>query len=299
MFYLSQAQKKSVQKFLHFTGSQSLVRARFGLVMALGLSSLLGLSACSSSKKLTQEESCQEKWDKIKIKYEKKKYAESKEPLSELISSCPGSPFTEEAAFDLGEAHFKLGEWIEAETEYTSFLKDFPASKKYSELARWRLAKVAANQVEPPNRDQTKTLDAIQNYETFLDEYPESKYADTAKVELEKLKDQLVAKKMLIAHLYTRMNEPQAAAIYYKSMIKEYGSRVNLRDVNLKLAECYIELNQFDEADAYLAKFDGIAADDPFKGKVKQAFAQLSKARSKIDKQKKEEQDQVKRQESM
>lgn len=260
---------------------------------------LFAFPGCSSHKKLTQEESCQERWDKLKVKYDKKKYVEVKEPLSDLVSSCPGSPFTEEALFDLGEAHFKLEEWIEAETEYGAFLKDFPTSKKYAELARWRLAAVAANQVEPPNRDQTKTLDAIQGYETFLDEYPDSKYADTAKVQLEKLRDQLVSKDMLVAHLYSRMDEPQAAAIYYKQILKEFGTRVNQRDINLKLAECYIEMQQFDEAESFLSKFDGMAKDDPFRDKVKKAYTELAKARSKVDRQKKEEQEQGKRQETM
>jgi outer membrane protein assembly factor BamD len=266
---------------------------------AMVLMAMLTLLGCSSSKKLSQEASCQEKWEKAKTKFAKKKYTDAKEPLSDLISACPGSNFTEEALFDLAEAHFNLEEWIEAESEYGAFLKDFPASKKYAELARWRLAAVAANQVEPPNRDQTKTLEAIQGYETFLDEYPDSPYADTAKTQLDKLKDQLVTKKMQIARLYTRMDEPQAAAIYYKSMLKEFGTRVNQRDINLKLAECYIKMLQFEEADAFLAKFDGIAKDDPFLGKVKQAFNDLAKARAKVDRQKKEEQDLSKRQEPM
>ncbi len=260
---------------------------------------LLALPGCSSHKKLTQEESCQERWDKLKVKYEKKKYVEVKEPLSELVSSCPASNFTEEALFDLGEAHFKLEEWVEAETEYGAFLKDFPASKKYAELARWRLAEVAANQVEPPNRDQTKTLDAIQSYGAFLDEYPDSKYADTAKTQLDKLRDQLVAKQMMVAHLYSRMDEPQAAAIYYKQLLKDFGNRVNQRDINLKLAECYIEMQQFDEAESFLSKFDGIPKDDPFREKVKKAYAQLAKARSKVDRQKKEEQELGKRRDTM
>ncbi len=259
----------------------------------------IGLSGCFGHKKLTQEESCQEKWDKARAKFEKKHYLESKEPLSELVTSCPGSAFTEEAMFDVGESHFRLEEWIEAETEYSSFLKDYPASKKYGELAHYRLAQVNSNQVEIPARDQTKTTDAIKSYGSFLDEYPESVYADSAKTQLEKLKDQLAAKQMMIARLYTRMDEPQAAAIYYKNLLKEYGGRVNQREISLKLADCYIQLNQFDEAESYLVKFDGIAKDDPFRLQVKTAYQKLEAARSKLARQKKVEKEQEKRSESM
>jgi outer membrane assembly lipoprotein YfiO len=265
--------------------------------LACAALSALAFAACS--KKLTKEEGCQEKWDKIAPKFAKGKYVQSKEALNELVTSCPGSPFTEEALFDLGESHFHLEEWEEAESEYNSFLKDFPASKKYGELVRYRIAQATGKQVETPTRDQTKTLEAITAWENFLDEYPEGSRADSAKGELEKLRDLLAAKQMMIARLYARMDEPQAAAIYYKNVLKEFGGRVNERDVNLKLAECYIKMSQFDEAESYLAKFDGIAKDDPFREKVRQAYKDLEKARTKLAREKKEEQEQGKRQEPM
>lgn len=264
------------------------------LVAVLGA---FALSACSSSKKLSQEESCQARWDKLHAKFEKKKYNEIRDLYSDLVTSCPGSNFTEQAAFELGEIQYNLGDWMEAENEYSAFLKDFPASRQYGEIANYKRAMASAKQVGIPQRDQSKTQEAIQSFEQFLDEYPDSKYADTAKTEIEKLTEKLVAKQLQIARLYNRMDEPQAAAIYYKNIIKEYGGRVDLRDINLKLAQCYIDMHQFDEAETYLTKFDGIAKDDPFKEKVKSAYQSLEKARNALAKEKKEEQG--KRQEPM
>src|SRR4051794_34279266 len=80
-------------------------------------------AGCSSSKKLTQQEDCQAKWAKLHGKFDKKKYQDVKEPLNELITSCPGSNFTEEAFFDLAESYFSLKDWVEAESEYSSFFK--------------------------------------------------------------------------------------------------------------------------------------------------------------------------------
>lgn len=256
------------------------------------------LSGCAG-KKLSQEESCQARWEKLHAKFEKKRFNEIRDPYGDLISSCPGSPFTEQAAFELGEIQYRLEDWMEAESEYASFLKDFPASRRYGEEAHYRMARAAANQVGIPSRDQSKTVEAIQTFEQFLDEYPDSKFSDTAKTELERLTGKLVAKQLQIAKLYQRMDEPQAAAIYYKNILKEYSGRVDLREINLKLTQCYIEMKQFDEAEAYLAKFDGIAKDDPFKEKVKQAHQSLEKARNRFAKEKREEQEQGKRQEAM
>jgi outer membrane assembly lipoprotein YfiO len=267
-------------------------------VLPAALGALLAFPGCS--KKLTKEEGCQEKWDKVAPKIAKGKFnPQTKDALSEIVTTCPGSPFTEEAMFDLGEAHMHLEEWEEAETEFNSFLKDFPNSKKFGELARYRSAQATAKQVEGPAKDQTKTLEAITAWENYIDEFPDSPRADSARGEIDTLKSILARKQMMIARLYSRMDEPQAAAIYYKEALKEYGGRVNERDVNLKLAECYIRMGQFDEAEAYLSKFDGIAKDDPFREKVKQAYKDLEKARTKLAREKKEEQEQGKRQEAM
>jgi outer membrane assembly lipoprotein YfiO len=271
-------------------------RPSFPFILA-ALSAFLALAGCS--KKLTKEEGCQEKWDKVAPKFAKGKYIQSKEPLTEIVTSCPGSPFTEEAMFDLGEVHYHLEEWEEAESEFNNFRKDFPNSRKFSERASYRIAEVTGKQVDGPARDQTKTLEAIMAWENYLDEYPEGPRADSAQGEIDKLKSILAEKQMMIAHLYSRMDEPQAAAIYYKEVLKEFGGRVNEREVNLKLAECYVRMGQFDEAETYLAKFDGIAKDDPFREKVRKAYKDLEKARNKLAREKKEEQEQGKRQEAM
>jgi outer membrane protein assembly factor BamD len=271
----------------------------FSARISLGLCVFV-LLACSHHKKLTQEQSCAERFKKTQVKFEKKKWSQAKEELPDLISSCTGSPFLEQASFELAESYFRLGDWIEAQSDLTNFLKDYPGSRQYGEQAQYWLGVAVAKQVYIVQRDQSKTLEAVEEFETFLTDYPDSKYTDSAKTQLDKLKDKLAQKDFLIAKLYQKMDEPQAAAIYYKEILKEYGGRVNLRELNLKLAECYITLKQFDEAEAYLVKFDGIAKEDPFLEKVKRANRDLEKARAKLARQKKEEQqEQGKRQEPM
>ena len=271
----------------------------FNARISLGLCAF-ALLACSHHKKLTQEQSCAERFGKTQAKFEKKKWSVVKEDLPDIISSCTGSPFLEKASFELAESYFRLGDWIEAQAELTTFLKDYSGSRDYGEQAQYWLGVVVAKQVYIVERDQSKTTEAVEEFETFLMDYPDSKYTDSAKAQLDKLKDKLARKDFLIARLYQKMDEPQAAAIYYKEIVKDYGGRVNLRDLNLKLAECYIELLQFDEAETYLVKFDGIAKDDPFLNKVKKANRDLEKARAKLARQKKEEQqEQGKRREPM
>lgn len=248
---------------------------------------------------MTAAEDCQARFNKLHSKFEKKKYQDAKEGYSELLTSCPGSTFSEQGLFEEAEAYYHLKDWSGAESDYATFFKEYPTSRRFGEEAHYHYALSLSRQVEIPARDQGKTTEAISAFESFMDEYPESKYADSCKPQIDDLRNHLVEKQLQIAHLYSRMDEPQAAAIYYKEILRQYGALVNQRDINLKLADCYVEMNQFDEAETYLVKFDGIAADDPFKAQVKLVYQKMEKARAKLAREKKEEQEQGKRQEAM
>ena len=252
------------------------------------VSGALFFSGCSAKPKNLAAD-CKDSFEKYHAKFEKKKYSAAKDGYDEFVTSCAGTEFAEEAYFELGESHFALKDWMEAEQEYESFLKEYPSSKRYDETVRYKLAVSMSRQTQIPQRDQSKTLDAIHEFETYLAQYPDSPRADSAKLEVEKLRDLLADRDTRVAKLYTRMDEPLAAAIYYKHILKEYGDRVPRRDITLKLAECYIELEQFVEAENQLTQFDGVAKDDPFREKVKLVQRKLEKAQVRYARQKKEE----------
>ncbi len=252
----------------------------------------LWFGGCSSKPKNFQGD-CRERFEKLHAKFEKRKFASAKEGYSDFITTCSGTEHVEQAYFELAEAQFGLKDWLEAEQEYASFLKEFPGSKRYEEQARYHMARSMAEQTEIPQRDQTKTLDAMKEYETFLADFPDSPRGDSAKSDLDRLRKLLADRDMQVARLYRRMNEPLAAAIYYKHILKEYGDRVPQREIVLKLADCYIALGQFAEADAQLEPLDGVAKDDPFRNQVKTMRRKLEEARDRHAREKKSEKEEA------
>jgi outer membrane protein assembly factor BamD len=247
------------------------------------------LTGCGSSKPKDLAGDCKIRYDKTHAKYLKKRYATAKEEYADFVTACSGTEFAEEAYFELAESHFALKEWMEAEEEYEAFLKEYPGSRKYGETVRYKLAISMAKQTLAATKDQSKTLDAIHEFETFIAEFPDSPRLDSARSEVDRLRDLLATRDSRIAKLYTRMDEPLAAAIYYKHILKEYGDRIQRREITLKLTECYIELEQFVEAENLLAQFDGVAKDDPFREKIKNLRSKLDKARERYARHKKQE----------
>jgi outer membrane protein assembly factor BamD len=267
----------------------TLKSATRGGALLLSIVSALLFMQCSSKPKDLKGD-CRERFDKLHSRYEKGKFSYAKEGYGDFIITCGGTEYVEQAHFELANSHFNLKEWMEAEEEFAAFLRDYPTSRRYAELARWRMALSMSRQVEIPQRDQSKTVEAIREFETYVAEFPESERTDSAQAELTRLSQLLADRDMLIARLYRRMDEPLAAAIYYKYLLSEYGDRVPRREINLNLAESYIELKQFVEAENILNQFDGVAKDDPFREKIVKVRHKLEKAKAKHEKEKLREQ---------
>lgn len=258
--------------------------------LALAGAALLALALGGCSKKPRDlRGDCQERFEKHHARFEKGQYASAKLGYADFILTCTGTEHVEQAHFELGVSHFRLKEWMEAEQELSAFLRDYPTSRRFGEDARWLLARSMAQQVQIPQRDQTKTGEAMRELETFLAEFPLSDRSDSARDELERLGQLLADRDLLVARLYSRMNEPLAAAIYYKYLLAEYGDRIPRRDISLKLAESYIKLGQFIEAETILAQFDGVAKDDPFAKRVTKARHRLERAQVRAEKQRQRE----------
>ncbi|MBF0432963.1 MAG: outer membrane protein assembly factor BamD [Fibrobacteria bacterium] len=229
---------------------------------------LLLVLSCSSKDDFSHEESCNKKFEKLHEKFVKEKYSSIKISLSDLLSTCSGAAFIEQAQFELAESHYNLKEWMEAQAEYSNLLRDFPSSQ-FAEQASFRLSECAAEQIYSVNRDQSKTHEAIRSYENFIMEYANSKLVDSAKANANKLRAQLAEKEMNVATLYMKLDEYLSAAVYLKSVLKSYKDVVDAKALYLKLARCYIHLKQFDEADAYLKELENIKKSDPYFKKVK------------------------------
>ncbi len=282
-----------------FTTAHTFINPFLRLTLAAAVLCLPLLSACSSNKPEDHAIDCKKKFDDLHAKFLKGSYQTAREGYATFLTSCTGFEFTEQALFEEAESYFQQGDYIESESNFRTFLREYPSSPRYGEQVRYRVAQSMAKQVGIVARDQSKTLEAIGAYEDFLQEFAASKYSDSAHTEIDRMHKLLAEKEMMIAKLYRRMGEPMAAAIYYKNVLKEYGERVDQRDITLKLAQCYIALGQFDEAENYLRKFEGIAKDDPLKERVKETYVDLEKARVLHVKEKKAEKDESQRRESL
>jgi len=72
--------------------------------------------------------------------------------------------------------------------------------------------------------------------------------ADSAKADRDDVLDRLAQRQYETAALYLKMDEPQAATIYFQLLLKEYPDSKRVPKARLELAKSYALLDQFDRA---------------------------------------------------
>ena len=216
------------------------------LLAAVALSNL----GCSSTKPgpvASPEKVCRDKFAEAKKEFDKKNDAEAQTKLRDISVSCAGYDVVEEAQWLLGESHYRTEQWLEAETEYGILVQNFERSK-HAEEARWKICRASWNEAPPWDRDPSLTQKAMEREESFLLDYPKGRWSDSARTDLADLTARMAERRFETARLYQKMDEPQAATIYFNLLLKEFPTSDKVGPTRLWLARAYSDLNQFDRA---------------------------------------------------
>jgi outer membrane protein assembly factor BamD len=249
------------------------------------LGGLLLLASCASNKKAigTRTEICRQDYEAIKVEFEEGNYWQIKEDLETLLDECTGTGFMEKGMFMLAESHFHLEEWIEARGEYGTFVVNFPASPDV-ETAVLRKAISTYNMAYRDSRDDSNTEKAIKDFEEFIRRFPESVKSDSAIFFLDELTERMADKDYKTGALYLRMDEPLAAAIYFREFLEDYPKSKHTHNALLKLVDCYTRLEQFDQAEFYIQKIRSEIKDKKMLAQAKDLEEDLDKARKNFKK---------------
>lgn len=267
----------------------------FSHLVLIAAAVLLASCAGSGSGKEDRTAMCRTKSEKAEKRHKDGEYWQNKEDLIEIISTCQGTGFVEQAQFMLSESHYNLEEWIEARGEYSTFIMNFPSSP-LAETAAYRKAISSFNLSYSDSRDESNTITAQRDFQDFLDQHPSSPMADSVTYYMSQITDRLAEKDYQIARLYWRMDEPLAAAVYLKDFLEQFPGTRRFDEAAQLLVRCYIELEQFDQAQFHLEKLRGGTPSPKLAQELGSMQSDLEKAKLKSqERQKREQRDKVRR----
>ncbi|MCQ2105750.1 MAG: outer membrane protein assembly factor BamD [Fibrobacter sp.] len=254
------------------------------------------MTSCSSSRgeKMKYTEWCRARYEKAEELFKAEKYGRTTERLEEILATCAGTGFMEQAQFLLAESYFNQEDWIEARGEYGSFIINFPGSP-FIETAEFRKAVSSFNMEFRVSRDDANTTIAMRDFERYLSNHPDTPLRDSVNYYYNLLVERMAEKEFQTARLYSRMDKPQAAVIYFKEFLETYPNSKRREEALFMIAKAYNELDQFETAKLYLNiarkevtedNKDGLKQIEKIEKKIEKSEAAFEK-RLKKDSQKK------------
>ncbi|HEX9286435.1 MAG TPA: outer membrane protein assembly factor BamD [Thermoanaerobaculia bacterium] len=238
------------------------VRSTIGTKWGAVLLALLVLVACSGSKKpdkLTQELLAKPKealFEKGKGLVEKKKYDLGRKYLTFVFETYPNDPLGRDALLLVADSFFKQGGtsgYTEARFRYRDYLNRYPGAPR-RDYARYQFALTYDREIERPDRDQTSTTEAIDQYRALIREYPTSGFAGAARERVRVLTDSLAEHEFSVGYFYMRKGSSTAALARFTDLEQrypEYGARDKLYFYSARTLQ---KLGRREEADRYYAR---------------------------------------------
>jgi len=180
-------------------------------------------------------------WEAGQKALKKHDYEAARQHFKRIIEAFPQSEFGPESRLAVGDAYFQEGgtaSYILAVGAYREFLTLFPSHPK-SDYAQLQIAESYFKQRNGPDRDQTATLHAVEEYQRLLDINPNSPLAETARGRITECRQSLARAEFLAGYFYQRTRKAyRAAVLRYEAVLKDYPDYVHTDEVLYRLAEC-------------------------------------------------------------
>lgn len=174
-------------------------------------------------------------------------FVDARLALNKIIEDYPDSPEKVTASLLKAEVQYKDSEYEEALFLFKAFLELYPAHR-LADRAQYFLAMSHYQMMDLETRDQTAAQNALEVFDKFLKEFPNSKYRNLALVRRRKCIESLARNQMEIGKFYFRISSFQSAIGRFKQLLSDYPDQPFLDEALFLLGESYFQEQNFDEA---------------------------------------------------
>ena len=184
------------------------------------LIAVLVLAGCGGSGRIAYT-SPQEAFGKGRALYEEGKYDTAIQYFQGVFSFGRTHQWAADAQLYLARSYNNNREYLLAGNEYERFTKIYRADPRLPE-ANYEWAMTYYHLSPQSALDQTDTKRAIQEFQLFIDRYPDHELVDQAQETIVELRGKLAKKQFDTAKLYERRELFEAAAISFESVFDLY-----------------------------------------------------------------------------
>jgi outer membrane protein assembly factor BamD len=138
-----------------------------------------------------------------------------------LLSEFPKPQIAETAKFNLARCRMEIGAYDLAITEFEDFTNAYPRSDLVDN-SMYMIALCYLKQSPRVERDQTKTVQALDELSLLLRKYPDTDVKSDVQRSLNEARSKLAKKEYMNGDLYLRLGDYRSARIYFDYVISEY-----------------------------------------------------------------------------
>lgn len=141
------------------------------------------------------------RYEVAKANYAEGHYGRATQLLSDLLAPLKGTQYGEESLYLIAQSCFRNKDYESASTFYRKYYQSYPKGD-YVELARYGCGYSLYKMTPDARLDQSSTMEAITEFQNFLDYYPQTSLREQTTQMIYALQDKLVEKEFLAAKLY-------------------------------------------------------------------------------------------------
>jgi outer membrane protein assembly factor BamD len=173
--------------------------------------------------------------------------AEAAKKFTDLGKQYPTSDWARKGLLMTTYANYQAGDYTTAETSAERYLKDYPNSPE-ADYVLYLQANSYYMQIPDISRDQEKTAKALETFQSVVQKYPKSEYAEDAKYKIDVTQDQLAGKEMSIGRFYLSRRNFTAAINRFRNVLQYYQTTRHAAEALYRLVEAYLGLGITEEA---------------------------------------------------
>jgi outer membrane protein assembly factor BamD len=198
-------------------------------------------------------------WEAGQKAFQNKDWSAARQYFKRIVDAFPQSEHQPDARIAVADSYFEEGgtaNYVLAASSYHEFLTLYPQHPR-SDYAQFRAAESYFKQKNSPDRDQTQTNKALEEYEKLLDVYPQSKYVEQTRARIKECRQALARGHYLVGFFYQRGRQAWRSAIgRYETILNDYPDYDRIDEVLYRYAECLAASGRYAEALPQLARLE-------------------------------------------
>lgn len=207
----------------------------------------IGLTiGCSPYQKLLKSQDYNQWYEQGLIYYQKEDFMRASTLLGQLVSIYRGTDKAENVIFTYAKSLYGMSDYTMAGHYFREYVKTYPTGN-HAEECQFMSAFCYYKLSPKPRLDQSDTEAAINEFQLFINLYPNSARVEEATKLMDKMSDKLVYKSYLNARLYFDLgnymgNNYQSAVIAAQNSLKEFPDTKYREELSFLILEAkYIQ----------------------------------------------------------